>query len=208
MKVELNTWQIPKISLYWCLESYIIPILLTAYDKCMLSHSIYPHIAHPYPYSRQQQKKQQQHFFVILSLYSSTISSFLKLSWVRKRKYKVKVGHSTIEKNTCLVCSVESAKDFWAMEYWSLHSSCQLKIYRHLNTIHLVRCKNTSKIIKNIAYLRTWRRSKMINCHFQPHSWRCWAGIRWLSLLRAMWFPSWERVAVHKHTTAGGMGND
>lgn len=110
-----------------------------------------------------------------------------------------------IEKNTCLVCSVESAKDVWACNTDHCTAPFNSKYTKNLNTIHLVKCK--SKIIKNIAYLRTWGRSQMINLHLQPHLSRCSAGMRW-SLLHIMWFPSWERVAVHEHTTAGGMGKD
>lgn len=172
-------------------------------DKLMSSHSIYRQTAH-HIHTRLQQKKQNISLLFclfILVLYHHSWNcpglgngnTRLRLTQYNRKKYL-----------SGLLC--RKCHRLFSIEYWSLYSSCQLKIY--LNTIHLVKCKTTSKINKNIAYLSTWRRSQMINLHFQPHLWRCSAGMRWLSLLWAVWFPSWERVAVHKHTTAGGMGKD
>lgn len=59
--------------------------LFLTVDKLMLFHGIN---CPPLPIF-EAATEEAEHFFVIPSLYSSTIPSFLKLPWVRKRKYKV-----------------------------------------------------------------------------------------------------------------------
>lgn len=152
--VDSSATQYIEVTTYYFF--HILSIILVI-DKHRSSSSMYRLTAHPYPSFRLQQKRHNISLLFclfILVLYHHSWNCLglgkgntrLRLTQYDRKKYL-----------SGLLCRKCQRLEYWNTDHCTAPFNSKRKP-KDLNTIHLVKCKTTSKIKKNIAYLRNMKK--------------------------------------------------